>query len=244
MFHLFIIIIIIRDMASGYCYCNDVVLAILRLQRKFSRILYVDIDVHHGDGVEEAFWHSPKVMTVSFHHFSPGFFPGTGAVADIGRGRGKFHTINVPLHEGVQDHQYYSVFSGVMTEVRERYQPQCLLLQCGADLLTGDPLGEFNLTPRGAGRCVEFLLQWRLPTVMMGGGGYNFPNTARFWALCTGLALGLSLHTDIPDHKFFPEYSPTFQLDVTPGNRADKNTAAYTSTLVHQVKNYLSNISV
>ncbi|CAI8017348.1 Histone deacetylase 8 [Geodia barretti] len=65
-----------RDVASGYCYCNDVVLAILRLQRRFSRILYVDIDVHHGDGVEEAFWHSPKVMTVSFHHFSPGFYPG------------------------------------------------------------------------------------------------------------------------------------------------------------------------
>ena len=93
-------------------------------------------------------------------------------MSDIGGGRGKFHTVNVPLHEGVQDGQYHALFSGVLAEVRERYQPQCLVLQCGADLLTGDPLGEFNLTPQGTGRCVELLLQWRLPTIMMGGGEY------------------------------------------------------------------------
>lgn len=88
----------------------------------------------------------------------------------IGGGRGKFYTVNVPLHEGVQDHQYYSVFTEVLSEVKGRYQPECVVMQCGGDLLVGDPLGEFNLTPRGAGRCVEYILQWRLPTIMMGGG--------------------------------------------------------------------------
>ena len=140
--------------------------------------------------MEEAFWHSPKVMTVSFHHLSPGFFPGqrsnsdpihrspltpptgTGAVSDVGGGRGRFFTVNVPLLEGAGDNQYHSLFNGVMGVVWERYQPQCLLMQCGADLLAGDPLGEFNLTPRGATGCVADLLQWKLPTVVMGGGQY------------------------------------------------------------------------
>ena len=95
---------------------------------------------------------------------------GTGGVGGVGGGRGKFYTVNVPLHEGVGDDQYHSLFSGVLCEVKGRYQPQCVVIQCGADPLSDDPLGEFNLTPRGAGECVNLILQWRLPTILMGGG--------------------------------------------------------------------------
>ncbi|XP_068924722.1 histone deacetylase 8 isoform X2 [Petaurus breviceps papuanus] len=78
-----------KDEASGFCYLNDAVLGILHLRRKFDRILYVDLDLHHGDGVEDAFSFTSKVMTVSLHKFSPGFFPGTGDVSDVGLGKGR-----------------------------------------------------------------------------------------------------------------------------------------------------------
>ena len=88
----------------------------------------------------------------------------------VGGGQGKYYTVNVPLREGVQDDQYYSVFTGVLSEVKDRYQPECVLLQCGADMLSGDPLGEFSLTPLGAGRCISYVLHWKLPTLLLGGG--------------------------------------------------------------------------
>nr|XP_020025693.1 uncharacterized protein LOC109690638 [Castor canadensis] len=98
-----------RDEASGFCYLNDAVLGILRLRRKFDRILYVDLDLHHGDGVEDAFSFTSKVMTVSLHKFSPGFFPGTGDVSDVGLGKGRYYSVNVPIHDGIQDEKYYHI---------------------------------------------------------------------------------------------------------------------------------------
>ena len=80
-----------RDSAAGFCYVNDVVLAIHRLQAAFKRVMYVDLDVHHGDGVEDAFSFTDKVMTMSIHKHEFGFFPGTGALKDVGFGKGKFY---------------------------------------------------------------------------------------------------------------------------------------------------------
>ena len=98
--------------ASGFCYVNDIVLAILDLLRVFARVLYIDVDVHHGDGVEEAFFTSDRVMTASFHKFGE-FFPGTGDTVDIGYGRGKYYSVNVPLKEGIDDESYKSIFRPV-----------------------------------------------------------------------------------------------------------------------------------
>lgn len=75
------------DQASGFCYVNDIVLAILELLKYNARVLYIDIDIHHGDGVEEAFMTTDKVMTVSFHKYGGGFFPGTGDLGSVGRGQ-------------------------------------------------------------------------------------------------------------------------------------------------------------
>ena len=99
-----------RDHASGFCYVNDIVLAILKLRKKYDRILYIDLDVHHGDGVEDAFSHSNKVFTFSIHNKEPGFFPGTGAVSDVGGGKGKYFTLNIPLKEGADDSTFHEVF--------------------------------------------------------------------------------------------------------------------------------------
>jgi histone deacetylase 1/2 len=88
--------------ASGFCYVNDCVLGILELLKTYERVLYIDIDCHHGDGVEEAFFTTNRVMTASFHKFGD-YFPGTGAIDDIGSGPGKYYSVNFPLHDGVDD---------------------------------------------------------------------------------------------------------------------------------------------
>ncbi|GJN16492.1 hypothetical protein PR202_gb03490 [Eleusine coracana subsp. coracana] len=102
-----------KSEASGFCYVNDIVLAILELLRFHRRVLYVDIDVHHGDGVEEAFFTTNRVMTVSFHKYGD-FFPGTGHISDVGAGEGKHYALNVPLSDGIDDATFRDLFQCIM----------------------------------------------------------------------------------------------------------------------------------
>lgn len=103
--------------ASGFCYVNDIVLAILELLKYQNRVLYIDIDVHHGDGVEEAFYCTNRVMTVSFHRYGD-FFPGTGDIKDTGFGEGQYYALNVPLNSGIDDDSYFNLFKTIIEEVR------------------------------------------------------------------------------------------------------------------------------
>ncbi|CAF99510.1 unnamed protein product [Tetraodon nigroviridis] len=137
-----------KSEASGFCYVNDIVLAILELLKYHQRVLYIDIDIHHGDGVEEAFYTTDRVMTVSFHKYGE-YFPGTGDLRDIGAGKGKYYAVNYPLRDGIDDESYEAIFKPVMAKVMEMYQPSAIVLQCGADSLSGDRLGCFNLTIKG-----------------------------------------------------------------------------------------------
>lgn len=105
-----------RGEASGFCYVNDIVLGILELLKYHHRVLYIDIDVHHGDGVEEAFYTTDRVMTVSFHKHGE-FFPGTGDIRDLGYGKGKYYAVNVPLRDGIDDESYQSIFEPVITSI-------------------------------------------------------------------------------------------------------------------------------
>lgn len=107
--------------ASGFCYVNDIVLAILELLKYHNRVLYIDIDVHHGDGVEEAFYCTNRVMTVSFHRYGD-FFPGTGDVKDTGHGEGQHYALNVPLNQGIDDDSYYHLFKTVRNQVSHSYR--------------------------------------------------------------------------------------------------------------------------
>ena len=135
--------------------------------RYHNRVLYVDIDVHHGDGVEEAFYTTDRVMTCSFHKYGE-FFPGTGdlrvspiplcaiqylnrpvRLQDIGHGKGKHHAVNFPLRDGITDEAYKSVFEPVIGRIMEQYQPNAVVLQCGSDSLSGDRIGCFNLSMKG-----------------------------------------------------------------------------------------------
>ncbi|XP_076304863.1 histone deacetylase 8-like isoform X2 [Tachypleus tridentatus] len=224
-----------RDEAAGFCYINDVVLGILRLRKKFQRILYVDLDLHHGDGVEEAFMYTSKVMCLSFHKYCEGFFPGTGSLSDVGLGKGRFYTINVPLKDGIRDGHFCWIVESVLHKVWEVYQPDAVVCQCGVDTLPGDPMASFNLTPKGVAACVKTLTSWKLPLILLGGGGYNFPNTARCWTYVMAEILEHHLEPDIPDHEYLLMYGPDYNIDITPGNRADCNTMEYLQDVLNTV---------
>jgi histone deacetylase 1/2 len=103
--------------ASGFCYVNDIVICILELLRMYNRVLYVDIDVHHGDGVEEAFYLTNRVMTLSFHQYGNDFYPGSGGIESIGEGPGKYYSINVPMKPGMTDETYFLLFKRVLDRV-------------------------------------------------------------------------------------------------------------------------------
>eukprot|EP01104_Vermistella_antarctica_P017410 TRINITY_DN616_c0_g1_i1.p1 TRINITY_DN616_c0_g1~~TRINITY_DN616_c0_g1_i1.p1 ORF type:complete len:586 (-),score=150.90 TRINITY_DN616_c0_g1_i1:174-1931(-) len=179
-----------RDGSAGFCYVNDIVLCILELLNTFDRVLYIDIDIHHGDGVEEAFSTTDSVCTLSFHRKGPGYYPGTGGVDDIGCGsRGRYHSFNLPLNEGVTDTQYVDFFHRITTRLVERYRPQSIVMQCGADGLAGDPLGGFNLTADCLGKCVLHIINQDIPLILLGGGGYECTNVSRCWTFLTGIAV-------------------------------------------------------
>ncbi|KAJ3064974.1 histone deacetylase, partial [Rhizoclosmatium hyalinum] len=187
---------------------------------------YIDTDVHHGDGVEEAFFTTDRVMTVSFHKFGE-FFPGTGDVNDIGFGKGKHYSVNVPLNDGIDDDSYHGIFTTVMKEVMTRYRPGAVVLQLGADSLIGDRLGCFNLSMHGHGRSVSFMKSFGVPLILLGGGGYTIRNVAKAWCHETTLALGEEVPKEIPYHDYFEGYGPTFLLDIPASNMENLNSRKY-----------------
>lgn len=192
--------------ASGFCYINDIVLSILEMLKVWARVLYIDIDVHHGDGVEEAFQRQPRVMTLSFHRYGPyddtghKFFPGTGDLTDIGlKGTiGEHFALNVPIGSGIDDKQYGYLFTSVVRRTVDAFHPSAIVLQCGADSLGGDRLGQFNINIRQHGECVRFVKSLGLPLLLLGGGGYTARNVARAWCHETALATENSLPDSIP----------------------------------------------
>ncbi|KAL4407782.1 histone deacetylase [Colletotrichum abscissum] len=215
-----------KSEASGFCYVNDIVLGILELLRFKKRVLYIDIDVHHGDGVEEAFYTTDRVMTVSFHKYGE-YFPGTGELRDIGIGTGKHYAVNFPLRDGIDDTSYKSIFEPVIEHVMKFYQPEAVVLQCGGDSLSGDRLGCFNLSMEGHANCVGYVKSFGLPTLVLGGGGYTMRNVARTWAFETGVLVGKHLPKTLPYNEYYEYYAPDFELNVRPSNMENSNSFEY-----------------
>ncbi|CAI2166567.1 18409_t:CDS:10 [Funneliformis geosporum] len=228
-----------RFEASGFCYVNDIVLAILELLRYHQRVLYIDIDIHHGDGVEEAFYTTDRVLTCSFHKFGQ-FFPGTGDVSDVGIGSGKHYAVNFPLKDGMDDWNFQNVFRPVVQHIMEWYRPGAVVLQCGADSLAGDRLGCFNLSMKGHAACVDFVKDFNLPLLVVGGGGYTIRNVARAWTYETGLLLGETLN--LPFNNFLEYYGPEYKLDVPANNMENMNTPAYLADMKAKVFENLRSI--
>lgn len=152
--------------------------------------------------MEEAFYTTDRVMTVSFHKYGE-YFPGTGELRDIGVGQGKYYAVNFPLRDGITDVSYKSIFEPVIKSVMEWYRPEAVVLQCGGDSLSGDRLGCFNLSMRGHANCVNYIKSFDLPTLILGGGGYTMRNVARTWAFETGILVGDSLGSELPYNDYY-----------------------------------------
>ncbi|ORD96646.1 CLR6 [Hepatospora eriocheir] len=229
--------------ASGFCYVNDINLGILELLKIHNRVLYIDIDVHHGDGVEEAFYITDRVMTASFHKYGD-FFPGTGRLDDVGFGKGKNYSINVPLKDGIDDKSYEDIFVPVIQKIIEVFQPSAILMQCGGDSLSGDRLGCFNLTHAGHGRCVEFVKSFNLPLILVGGGGYTIDNVAKAWTYETGIVVGSRLDEDIPYNQYLTYFAPNYKLKIPPMSIENMNTRAETDQIISTIHERLRGLTI
>ncbi|KAI0249263.1 histone deacetylase 8 [Lactifluus subvellereus] len=244
-----------KSQASGFCYVNDCVLALLVLRRappssslssdpgnlrKKSRVMYLDLDVHYGDGVAAAFRGAGargQVLTLSIHHAASGFFPPSehSALPDTFSTVFDPFTLSLPLHAGASCTTFARVWRSV-DRILAAFAPDYVVLQCGVDGLAGDPVGAWNWALGGEGGlawCVQRVLDSSAKVLLLGGGGYSVVNAARAWALLTSIACGipLALDTPIPNHAGFPMYAPSFTLDVPAGNIRDENTDEYLTKL-------------
>jgi len=176
--------------ASGFCYINDMALACMILAEEGKRVLYLDVDVHHGDGVAQAFYDRSDVMTISFHESPRMLFPGTGFEDEIGSGRGAGYCVNIPLAVGTYDEAYMKAFKTLALPLIEAYNPDVIVFELGADGLAGDPLAHLYLTNNVYADIIEHLLIFDKPILATGGGGYDIDNTVRAWALGWSILCG------------------------------------------------------
>jgi acetoin utilization protein AcuC len=186
------------DFASGFCVFNDAAVAIRWLLKQGLRVAYVDIDVHHADGVQDAFYDTDRVLTISLHQSGQTLFPGTGFVHEVGRGKGLGYSVNVPLPPHTNDETYLWAFRQVVPPLVERFQPDILVTQLGVDTHFLDPLANLALTTHGHQAVFEELSALAEHWLALGGGGYNLDVVPRSWALAWGVMSGQTLPQELP----------------------------------------------
>ena len=184
--------------ASGFCIFNDPVIAINALLSQGLRVVYVDIDAHHGDGVQHAYYDSDQVMTISLHQSGTYLFPGTGFVDEMGSGKGLGYSVNVPLYPYTNDEVYLWVLTKVVPPLVQAFKPDVLATQLGMDPYFRDPITQLGLTVQGHARLVAELGQLAPRWLAFGGGGYDIAAVARGWALDFGVMLGEEWPDEIP----------------------------------------------
>jgi acetoin utilization protein AcuC len=185
--------------ASGFCYVNDAVLAILRLREHGLRVAYVDIDAHHGDGVQAAFYADPNVMTISTHERGERLFPGTGFVREKGEGEGVGFSVNLPLEAYTDSAIYLPAFEAVVPPLLERFRPDVIVAQLGVDAHRTDPLTHLGLDVQGFGRAVQRIVELAPRLVALGGGGYDLRNVPRMWTVAWAVMNGVELAPTLPE---------------------------------------------
>ncbi|MCK5055086.1 MAG: acetoin utilization protein AcuC [Candidatus Aminicenantes bacterium] len=180
--------------ASGFCYVNDVVLAAMELTVAKKSVLFLDMDVHHGDGVQSAFYERDDIMTVSLHESGKTLYPGTGFENEIGRGKGEGYSINIPLPVGTYDNAYKRAFREAALPLIHKFNPDVLIIELGMDALSGDPLAHLQLTNNTFVDIIKEILKLNKPILATGGGGYNVAASVRSWALLWSVLCGEDDH--------------------------------------------------
>jgi len=190
--------------ASGFCILNDVAVGFARILKSglAKRILYVDVDAHHGDGVQAAFYDDPRVLTVSLHEDGRFLFPGTGFPDEMGTGKGEGYSVNVPLPPYTRDASYLYAFEEVVPPLARAFRPDLVFTQTGADAYYTDPLAHLKLTTRTYERVAHVVDglakelcggRWVSAT----GGGYDMAACARVWTLIASVLVGVELPDEI-----------------------------------------------
>lgn len=184
--------------ASGFCIFNDPALAIHYLLARGLRAAYVDVDAHHGDGVQSVFYGDDRVLTISIHESGQYLFPGTGFVSESGTGEGVGCSVNIPLYPYTEDELYLWAFRETALPLIRAFAPDVLVTQLGIDSYHSDPLTHLQLTSRGYLEVVQELAGLGLPWLALGGGGYDLSAVARCWTLAYGAMLGVDWPDAIP----------------------------------------------
>jgi acetoin utilization protein AcuC len=180
------------DRACGFCYFNDPVFAIKTLlDAGMEQVFYVDLDAHHGDGVEIAFFDEPRVTTLSIHEDYRWPYSGTMSYP-------KEKAFNMPVSKEFNDSEFEYAMENAVLPLAERVRAQALVVCCGADCLAGDPLSTMMLSNVALWRAVDQLLALELPTVVVGGGGYNPWTVTRYWTGLWGKISGQAIPDRLP----------------------------------------------
>ena len=202
-----------RDHASGFCIYNDPAIAIAwLLEQGVERIGYVDIDVHHGDGVQAAFWNDPRVLTISLHETPATLFPGTGRPDETGGNDAEASAVNVALPAGTRDAGWLRAFHAVVPPLLRQFRPQILVSQHGCDTHWSDPLANLELTI-DAQRAAHIALHDLAHEVsdgrwlLTGGGGYQLVDVVpRTWTHLLAVAAGQPIEPSAPTPLLWREY--------------------------------------
>jgi len=197
-----------RAQASGFCTYNDCAVACSILRERFDRVAYVDIDLHHGDGVQWIYYDDPTVMTYSVHETGRSLYPGTGFVEETGAA---FTKVNLPLLAGTTGPVWLDAVMRTLLPAFERFQPQAVVLQMGCDAHMTDPLGHLEVSVQDWLGAVRLVQEFGLPTVALGGGGYDQNNVPRMWTAAVLTLLGWSEEQfgDMPDGFLNPWGTPS-----------------------------------
>lgn len=192
----------------GFCMYNDAAAAIRwLLENGAHRVAYIDLDAHHGDGVEEMFWNDPRVLTISVHESGLYLFPHTGFAHDIGGVDAAGTAVNIALPKAANDLDWLQAVHGIVPPLLQRFRPEIIISQHGADPHINDPLADLELSINALTLAYRSVEKWALKYangrwVAIGGGGYNRDSVARAWTQVLATVAGAQLDLDarLPDH--------------------------------------------
>ena len=196
----------VKDKMSGFCTYNDLALGIEQaIQRYGVRVAYIDLDAHHGDGVQWLFYERAEVMTLSLHESGRYLFPGTGHTYEVGKDAGRGSSVNMPLEPFTEDDSYLECFEAVVPRALQAFRPDLIVLQAGADMHYNDPLADLALSTKGIGESyrrvselADEFCEGRL--VATGGGGYDpYRTVPRVWSLLWGTVSRQEIPGAVPE---------------------------------------------